>query len=87
MKTIISIDLPLMLERSQNRMIELLLYNVFSNEDQIENAKVFNWAEKIPVIYQEHKSIIEEKRTLFKRNLNVNFKDLIDFFIFNFYLC
>ena len=60
-----------MLENSQNRMIELLQYNIFTHEDQIENAKLFHWAEKIPVIYNEHLVIIEDKRQLFIKSLHV----------------
>jgi hypothetical protein len=71
MKEVISLELPLMLENLQNRIIDFIQFNIFTQEDQIENAKIFEWAEKIPKIYKEHLSIIEDKRQIFKANLNV----------------
>lgn len=79
MRTVVTEDLPVMLDNSRNRVIELLQYNVFTQEDLIDNAKVFEWVEKIPKIYKEHLSLIDEKRLIFKKNLNVTF-----FFIYFF---
>ena len=82
MKQIFAVEMPVMLENCQNRIIDFIQFNVFAQDDQIENAKIFEWAGKIPKIYSEHLLIIEDQRRFFKNNLNVSFCFIESFLLY-----
>lgn len=71
MNQIIKIDMPKMIEKYFERILCLLEKNVFTQEDFVENSKLFSWYTKVPSIYADHQAIIAEKRTVFIKNIQV----------------